>query len=317
MSFSPRGTRVGHASANGMGPSADGESRVSAMGPPGAGPLLVNSRGHRAAAEPAGLREVVYCIDVGMVRVGPRGGLRDTSFAWGRAPMIQDAPWCSYISLESLRGFLLADLLAGRRVALGIEAPMWIPLVGAVAQPGVAWDLFGPRFAAEAKHEWYLQSGAQAAVRALQLAYLALQPAAVDQDLEVQLTTHLGEWRDQQVHGTPILVWEAFVVSEFKPDYAAFQRGFAAAGEHSKDLIDAWRAAELFAAVLAAPAIPEVDETEGPLLSGPDIVDEAPNRAISTWVQVAQELGVRQNCGGRCYTVGAPCCARQPPRLPA
>ena len=194
---------------------------------------------------------------------------------------------------------------------------MWIPLVGAVAQPGVAWDLFGPRFAAETKHEWYLQSGAQAAVRALQLAYLALQPAAVNQDLEVQLTTHLGEWRDQQAHGTPILVWEAFVVGDFKPVYEVFAYGFAGAGRHLKDLIDAWRAAELFAAVLAAPAIPEIDETEGPLLSGPYIVDEAPDCAVSTWVQVARELDVHHNCGGRCYTIGAPHCAWEAPRLPA
>lgn len=194
---------------------------------------------------------------------------------------------------------------------------MWIPLVGAVPQPGLAWQLFQPRFAAEAGHEWYLQSGAQAAMRALQLAYLALQPATVNQGLGVQLTTDVGEWRNPQARGNPILVWEAFVAGGFKPDYAEFENGFAAAGRrHRSDLIDAWRAAELFASILAQPLIPQVDETYGPLLSGPGIADHPPDRTVSTWVQVAEELGVHPDCGGVCFTVGAPRCTWEPPPLP-
>jgi hypothetical protein len=69
-------------------------------------------------------------------------------------------------SIEKLAELVASDLRAARTVALGFEAPMWLPLEHE-HQPRL--NLFGPRFPAEKGFEWYLQSGAAASLKAIAL----------------------------------------------------------------------------------------------------------------------------------------------------
>ena len=115
---------------------------------------------------------------------------------------------------------------------------MWSELVHhfPAPLPGDGFNLFKEKFHAERGHEWYLQAGAAAAVRSLQLAYLALRSAAYGQR-DLVLTADIEAWSQRPRH---ILVWEAFLAGDFKPQY----QDFLDEGT-KKDRIDAWRAAEL------------------------------------------------------------------------
>lgn len=146
----------------------------------------MSKRGEGKARWFGAYADVIYGVDVGVYLHGKRAQvIRPTSFAWARldAPAAllakqvkgkatfqidKDVPTGSDIRV--LAGLLSRDLHERRRVALGIEAPMWQPAPTEVATE--AFQLFGPRFSEERGSEWYLQSGAAALAKAITLGRL-------------------------------------------------------------------------------------------------------------------------------------------------
>jgi hypothetical protein len=105
------------------------------------------------------------------------------------------------------------DLKQDRPVALGFEAPMWFPIYG---EHRHSLSLFTPRFPEESGHEWYLQAGAAATLKAASLGCLLFSRLAAQDVLleQVELSTDPGS---QKTPGTLVL-FEAFVAGEFKLD---------------------------------------------------------------------------------------------------
>lgn len=248
------------------------------------------------------MKIVSYCIDVGTVEVGRGGGVAGSTFAWGRVdsenPEVPGLLDVRYSRLADLQEALRTDFAHHRRVALGVEAPMWTPLVKTFDR-GV---LFGLRFGAEKGHEWYLQAGASAAVRATQLAYLALAPL-VERFGRLQMLTRFRELEAAKPSaGIPsIFVWEAFVAGHFKPKYELH----VALGTNW-NRIDAHCAARLFAEIAGRSDPDEIGvSASGPVLAKPSH-DSTSDRGdvVSTWSTVADLLRVERPTTSRCYVIG-------------
>lgn len=125
--------------------------------------------------------EISYGIDIGTYRHRGDGILRaNTTFAWARAEsnvrLLRVPPQDGHEfrfegdfvvgrDIRVLATLIQADILGGRRIAIGIEAPMWQP--GPTEIPDGAFDLFPIRFQHEIGFAWYLQSGASALARAI------------------------------------------------------------------------------------------------------------------------------------------------------
>jgi hypothetical protein len=75
-------------------------------------------------------------------------------------------------SIPQLAERIGEDLLSPGGVALGFEAPMWLPIRR--GSLGARERLFAPRFDAEGGREWYLQSGAAASLKAIALGVMLL-----------------------------------------------------------------------------------------------------------------------------------------------
>jgi hypothetical protein len=177
--------------------------------------------------------EKVFALDIGVYGTGSSGQiLSGTTAAWCRlergitdigsliyggtatfgqfaAPHDSTLPFSCVCgrSIEKLAELIAADLSAGHRVALGFEAPMWLPLEHR-HKPRL--KLFGPRFQAEAGSEWYLQSGAAATLKAISLGVMLREHLRDCHHLKKR-TTHVDFWQPDT-----LLLFEAFVVGPFK-----------------------------------------------------------------------------------------------------
>ncbi|MBZ0145474.1 MAG: hypothetical protein K8F56_18030, partial [Rhodocyclaceae bacterium] len=248
------------------------------------------------------LEIVSYCIDVGTVEVGPGGGVGGSTFAWGRVDSGRRERRgrldVRFSRLADLQEELRNDVAHHRRVALGVEAPMWTPL----AKTFDRGTLFRPRFGAEKGHEWYLQAGASAAVRATQLAFLALEPL-VRPTGRLRMLTRFRELEstDPNADSPSLLVWEAFVAGDFKPVH---EYGGPLGGR--KDRIDAFCAAREFAELAKRGDLDEIGESsDGPVLARPqDNATLDQEGAVSTWSLVADLLRIERPATSRCYVVG-------------
>lgn len=127
--------------------------------------------------------QIAYGIDIGMYRTGKSENvLSTTTFAWGRveadAKLVSqkedgkdvfsikpDISENSGNDIFELVDFIHTDLEAGKRIAIGMEAPMWQPVPR--FKPGFEYNLFPIRLNAEKGYEWYRQSGASALARAI------------------------------------------------------------------------------------------------------------------------------------------------------
>lgn len=173
-----------------------------------------------------------YGLDVGVYNLGTRGQvLNSTTTAWVR---VNECP-VPFLRMQynatradgafqnghgstfhcgrdiiRLAEMVATDLNDGRRIAIGFEAPMWIPIYGRL--PVGRFSLFKPRFPAEAGHEWYLQAGAAASLKALSLGHIlfCLLP---DKVRPLVLTTDFRAWLDRP---EAIFVFEGFVAGDFK-----------------------------------------------------------------------------------------------------
>ncbi|MGD0489669.1 MAG: hypothetical protein ABSB94_21115 [Syntrophorhabdales bacterium] len=186
---------------------------------------------------------VVFALDIGVYRTGANGQiLSGTTAAWSRLTRgvadfdcIKHSGTPTYgqftdssdlgesstslcgRSMEKLAELMADDLRGGRRVALGFEAPMWLPLE---ERHRANLNLFAPRFTAERGSEWYLQSGAAATLKAISLGVM-LRNRLRELVGTAKRTTLVKYWQP----GT-IFLFEAFVVGKYKVNNVT--PGFAA-----------------------------------------------------------------------------------------
>ena len=171
----------------------------------------------------------VYALDIGVYNLGVGCQvLRSTTAAWCRldtlpADLAELAHQFNHPDETSLRcgrdirelvRLMACDLRRGTPVALGFEAPMWFPVYRAHR---ARFSLFEPRFPDERAHEWYLQSGAAATLKAISLGCLLFSEltATMGPLNEVTLSTHPDSWGKRST----LTLFEAFVAGDFKLEF--------------------------------------------------------------------------------------------------
>ena len=239
---------------------------------------------------------VVYALDIGVYRTGIQGQvLSETTAAWCRvtkgitafdalrysgtpctgifnchseADPVESSGFRCGRSLPLLAESLTGDLEEGRQVALGFEAPMWLPLAFNEAP---SLTLFSPRFSAEATHRWYLQSGAAATVKSISLGIPLLEMVRSRlPDREFLWTTAVAEERENSV-----TLFEAFVAGDYKV------QGFDVA-KNAPDEWDAFLAALAWGSIHAGFELPDGVEAESLHEAGTH-----PDPSVSVWDVVA------------------------------
>ncbi|MFI4847876.1 MAG: hypothetical protein ACIAZJ_02155 [Gimesia chilikensis] len=174
--------------------------------------------------------QIAYGIDIGMYRTGKSENvLSTTTFAWGRVEAaaklkskIENGKRVFSISPDSsenrgndiseLVESIRTDLNNGKRIALGMEAPMWQPVPALTQDSKSEYDLFVARFDEESKYQWYLQSGAAALAKALSIGKLLLTLLDDDNTLnEVSFSLTDSEKAN-------IELYEGFVAGDWKLD---------------------------------------------------------------------------------------------------
>lgn len=175
---------------------------------------------------------VAYALDIGVYETGQDGQiLSRTTAAWCRvdsgssnfqvlrysgnpsqgsflAPgALKNAYTCGR-SIETLAELIAKDLHAERLVALGFEAPMWLPLE---YQHRPRLNLFRARFPVEQGFEWYLQSGAAATMKSIALGTMLREHIKKAASRPPQFSTAPSDT-------TPggLVLFEAFVAGPYK-----------------------------------------------------------------------------------------------------
>jgi hypothetical protein len=162
----------------------------------------------RASAIPS------YGLDIGKYTLGVRGQVcaSKTTTAWARLASgiasFHELPAVGTrgTSITGLAGCINADLESGP-VALGFEAPMWLPIARRHKE---SLQLFKGRFPKEDEctRQWYLNGGAAAALKALSLGIMLLSLVRNDNP-GVRLTTQPNCGAQNT-----IVLFEAFVTAE-------------------------------------------------------------------------------------------------------
>jgi hypothetical protein len=174
---------------------------------------------------------VVYAVDIGVYNLGARNQiLSSTTTAWCRLPFppisLDDVTYSGTVSLgqfslsgkwsancgrsiKDLARMMACDLKEGKSIALGFEAPMWFPTQ---REHSPALSLFSQRFPEESGHEWYLQAGAAATLKAVSLGCLLFSQV---EGLGVRLapSTDPDSW---QTGSDTMILFEAFVAGGYK-----------------------------------------------------------------------------------------------------
>ena len=180
---------------------------VSPLAPtnPRPSPTLPQTRLGRAPTQ----RRRIYCVDV--------GSTRQDSFAWTRVdPAESDPVPAGNYSIESLCRRLVDDLQESRSVALGFEAPLFLPV------PTCVDDLSGGRDNEGNRSCFSPQGGAYVATLGLHQAAWILKYVAAQLPNSVRVTVDPHAWPPQ---GDPVLFcWEAFVSGGAKGKAAGKRR---------------------------------------------------------------------------------------------
>jgi len=171
-----------------------------------------------SSAEP----RIAYGIDIGTYFLGKKGGvLSESSFAWARNDGSNGLIYerSAFRNAKDIQGNnnmrdlvtqLKQDIKDGRKLAIGMEAPMWQP--SPTSLPENDFSLFPVRFDAEKRHgtvgyEWYQNSGAGALARALSTGRLFL--SLVGDALEnITFSTH--------DRSADIFLYEGFAAGRWK-----------------------------------------------------------------------------------------------------
>jgi hypothetical protein len=239
---------------------------------------------------------VVYGVDIGVYCQGASSQiLSKTKMAWARVHACPgNLRVCAYRGrtngaafcgpdrafrcgkdLGWLSRWMARDLRSGHRLALGFEAPMWLPTFSGL--PTGRFSLYDVRFPAERGCQWYLQAGAAASVKALSVGCLLLS-RLLQARPGIALTTNADDWLGSPNH---VFLFEAFVV---EPDYKVPCAKEVSA--RAKDEWDAFTAAASFWA-LHAPGCNVGFPAR--LLHAPH---SHPGKVLSLWKVIADRAGV-------------------------
>lgn len=138
---------------------------------------------------------LVVCADIGSIANG--------NFAWATS---DDE---TYASIDDLAARVAEALTSGTLVALGFECPGWVPVPSPSAHLGRGRP-------GEDRHPW--SGGPGASVLATGLAQISWILRALNSPpLDVPATTVRSAWGQDR----PLLLWEAFVAGDRKPDDGA------------------------------------------------------------------------------------------------
>lgn len=141
---------------------------------------------------------VVFCADVGSVRSGHFGWARSYS---SQAPVVEH----DSSSPADLADAVVAELIAGRPVALGFECPLFVPVPAAVMKLGAGRG-------GEGNRAW--SAGAGTGALATGLVQAAWVLAAI-RSHPVDLPLHV-DWAGFAAEKRGLLLWEAFVSASAK-----------------------------------------------------------------------------------------------------
>jgi hypothetical protein len=171
---------------------------------------------------------VVYALDIGVYHTNHNGEvLPGTTAAWCRLTSgvenLDSIRWkgdhnqeglhdpngwecqCGR-SIQDLGQGIAQDLQNGHRVALGFEAPMWLPVVHN------GNDAFSARFAQERnRYQWYKQAGAAATVKGIVLGVMLRAVIEEERHEPVSGVTALDNWQVGNM-----LLLEAFVTRTYR-----------------------------------------------------------------------------------------------------
>lgn len=143
----------------------------------------------------------IYAVDIGSTRPGRNG---DRAFAWasvGKSPLEQGVRCSSDIDL--LVKEVEEDLLAGYSVALGFEAPLFIPVPK--NSDGLSYGRDG-----DSNRSWAAPAGSSVATLAVHQSAWLLRNLAKSCAGVARLELDYEQWSPRA--GDPVLLlWEAFV----------------------------------------------------------------------------------------------------------
>lgn len=165
---------------------------------------------------------VVAALDVGSAaRTG-----------WWRSPL--DGPSTQGRNVDEFCAELVHDLVKGRPVALGFEAPLWVPYAREAAQLG--------RARPNERQAWSAGAGATVLTYGLQQAtYVLHRLASRTRHDPPTATLDPAELRDGKAQ---LLIWEAFVSGPAK-DRAALEPHVSDARAAGQEFIRRWRLGSL------------------------------------------------------------------------
>lgn len=145
---------------------------------------------------------VIYCADIGSVKNG--------KFAWARLDHSSSVPPSSCNDINSLVNTLASDLRSGRKVALGFECPLFVPITEE------SENLTSAR-QGEGNRPFSAGAGAGSLVTGLTETVWVLEQ--VRRTLENQMVVGVGaflSWDDFHKADTGLFLWEAFVSGNAK-----------------------------------------------------------------------------------------------------
>lgn len=152
-------------------------------------------------------------------------------------------------SISNLIASILAD--RGKQIAIGIEAPMWIPVPTTRVVKGQVQFSMKARFDIEKEkssqssnakgYEWYQGVASSASMKALAICKLLFNEEFLKNN-PMKATKNKDEWGDE----TPLYVFEGYSAGRFKPKNRYNSKEFSSLGLIKEHEIDAFTIASAF-----------------------------------------------------------------------
>jgi hypothetical protein len=151
---------------------------------------------------------MIYAVDIGSTLPRPKG----SSFAWAMLRTREGIPEAS-TDPRALVDSLAADLRAGRSVALGLEAPLFIPVPEDVSRLSRART-------GESNRSWSAPAGGYVATLAAHQAAWLLRELWTACGSICELTVDPYRWTHPPNEVPLLFVWEAFVSGPAHMDHS-------------------------------------------------------------------------------------------------
>jgi len=142
---------------------------------------------------------MIYAVDVGSTLEGRNG----VAFAWAKVPRTGGQPVAS-ADPSALLASITADLQSGHSVALGLEAPLFIPVPAEV-------DRLSRGRNGDGNRSWAAPAGGYVATLALHQAAWLLSGLRSSCSARCELTVDTARWTAPDPTRPVLLLWEAFV----------------------------------------------------------------------------------------------------------